>query len=131
MLKVAWSSLYAHPLPEGHRFPMEKYELLPQQLLYEGTLTEANFFKPDKANERWVKAAHDENYLERLANQQLSPAEIRRTGFPLSKALVERELHIMQGSVMAAAFALEHGVAMNSAGEPTMPLQIKGKGFAC
>lgn len=129
MLKVAWSSLYAHPLPEGHRFPMEKYELLPQQLLYEGTLTEANFFKPDKANERWVKAAHDENYLERLANQQLSPAEIRRTGFPLSKALVERELHIMQGSVMAVAFALEHGVAMNSAGGTHHAFADKGEGF--
>lgn len=129
MLKVAWSSLYAHPLPEGHRFPMEKYELLPEQLLYEGTLSEANFFKPEKAEEYWVRAVHDEQYLEKLKRQQLSPSEIRRTGFPLSEALVERELHIMQGSVMAADFALEYGIAMNTAGGTHHAFADRGEGF--
>jgi hypothetical protein len=47
MLKIAWSPLYCHPLPEGHSFPMEKYNLLPEQLLYEGTVKEDNFFRPD------------------------------------------------------------------------------------
>lgn len=129
MLKVAWSSLYAHPLPEGHRFPMEKYELLPEQLVYEGTLSEENFFKPDKADERWVNAVHDQNYLEKLKNLRLSASEVRRTGFPLSKALVERELHIMQGSVMAADFALEYGIAMNSAGGTHHAFADRGEGF--
>ena len=32
MLKVANHPLYNHPLPKGHRFPMEKYELLPRLL---------------------------------------------------------------------------------------------------
>ena len=43
MLKIAYHPIYRHPLPEGHRFPMAKYELLPQQLLYEGTCVEDNF----------------------------------------------------------------------------------------
>ncbi|WP_162417452.1 histone deacetylase family protein [Cyclobacterium roseum] len=129
MLKVAWSSLYAHPLPEGHRFPMEKYELLPEQLLYEGTLSEANFFKPQKADEYWVRAVHDEQYLQKLKRQQLSRSEIRRTGFPLSEALVERELHIMQGSVMAADFALQYGIAMNTAGGTHHAFADRGEGF--
>lgn len=43
MLKVAWSPLYNHPVPEGHRFPMLKYDLIPEQLLYEGVLTKVNF----------------------------------------------------------------------------------------
>lgn len=47
MLKIAYRKEYAHPLPENHRFPMEKYELLPEQLLYEGTVTESNFFSPE------------------------------------------------------------------------------------
>ena len=46
MLKIAYHPIYKHPLPEGHRFPMEKYDLLPKQLLYEGTCTEANFLNP-------------------------------------------------------------------------------------
>ncbi|MGB8373717.1 MAG: histone deacetylase, partial [Salegentibacter sp.] len=47
MLKIAYHPIYKHPLPERHRFPMEKYELLPQQLLHEGTCSEENFFEPE------------------------------------------------------------------------------------
>jgi acetoin utilization deacetylase AcuC-like enzyme len=51
MLKIAWSEIYKHPLPENHRFPMEKYDLLPEQLLYEGTVAESHFFQPRKLSE--------------------------------------------------------------------------------
>lgn len=44
MIKIAWHPLYAHPLPEGHRFPMLKYELIPEQLLHEGTIAQQNLF---------------------------------------------------------------------------------------
>ncbi|MDG2436067.1 MAG: histone deacetylase, partial [Polaribacter sp.] len=33
MLKIAFHPIYKHELPVGHRFPMEKYDLLPQQLI--------------------------------------------------------------------------------------------------
>ena len=46
ILKIAYDPIYAHPLPEGHRFPMLKYELIPGQLLFEGTITEENIFAP-------------------------------------------------------------------------------------
>ncbi len=36
MLSIAYHPIYQLPLPEGHRFPMEKYDLLPKQLLHEG-----------------------------------------------------------------------------------------------
>ena len=40
-MRVAYSPVYTYQiLPDGHRFPMEKYDLLPQQLIYEGTLNE-------------------------------------------------------------------------------------------
>jgi hypothetical protein len=47
MTKIAWSPIYKYELPEGHRFPMLKYELIPEQLLYEGTVTDDQFFHPD------------------------------------------------------------------------------------
>jgi hypothetical protein len=50
MLKIANHPIYRHKLPEGHRFPMEKYDLLPQQLIYEGTCAEENFFEPEIPN---------------------------------------------------------------------------------
>ncbi|MEO6039673.1 MAG: histone deacetylase, partial [Saprospiraceae bacterium] len=44
MLRIAYAPIYKYELPEGHRFPMAKYELIAEQLLYEGSVTEANFF---------------------------------------------------------------------------------------
>ena len=46
MLTIAYDPIYAHPLPEGHRFPMLKYELIPEQLLYEGVITPQHLFAP-------------------------------------------------------------------------------------
>ncbi len=129
MLKVALSNKYAHTLPTGHRFPMEKYELLPGQLLYEGTLRKENFFEPEPLDFRWILQIHDKAYVEKLVNLALSPSEIRKTGFPLSKELVEREIQIVGGSVEAALYALEYGIAMNIAGGTHHAFTDRGEGF--
>jgi hypothetical protein len=47
-LHIAFDPIYAHPLPEGHRFPMLKYELIPAQLVYEGTITADALFAPNR-----------------------------------------------------------------------------------
>lgn len=129
MLKIAWSPLYAHPLPEGHRFPMEKYALIPEQLLYEGTAIKDNFFTPGFLEEKWILTTHDLVYLEKLKNLGLSKSEIRKTGFPLSKQLVDREIHILDGSVKACLYALDHGIAMNVAGGTHHAYAAHGEGF--
>lgn len=129
MLKIAWSPTYAHPLPEGHRFPMEKYLLLPEQLKYEGTLEEANFFVPQALDEKWILNTHQTDYFLRLKRLQLSKSEIRVTGFPLSKELVDREIQIAGGSVQAALFALEYGIGMNIAGGTHHAFSDRGEGF--
>ena len=67
MLKIACHPIYKHPLPEGHRFPMDKYDLLPQQLRYEGTCNENNFFEPNKPNDKHILAVHQPDvFLESL-----------------------------------------------------------------
>ena len=77
MLKIAFHPIYKHPLPEGHRFPMEKYDLLPKQLLHEGTCEEANFFEPDFPDEFHILKVHEEDYFNRLKNLELTKKEIR------------------------------------------------------
>jgi acetoin utilization deacetylase AcuC-like enzyme len=129
MLKIAWSPLFAHPLPKGHRFPMEKYDLLPEQLIYEGTIREENLFTPGSLNKEWIVNTHDSGYFQRLQDLELSKSEIRKTGFPLSEELVRREIHIMDGSVQACLFALQYGVAMNIAGGTHHAFTDKGEGF--
>lgn len=129
MLKIAWTEIYAHPLPKNHRFPMEKYNLLPQQLLYEGTVKEENFFVPEPLTEQEVVRTHDSAYWHKLKDQLLTRQEERRTGFPLSPELVQREITIMNGTVQAALFALQHGIAMNIAGGTHHAFTDRGEGF--
>ncbi|KEO74061.1 histone deacetylase family protein [Anditalea andensis] len=129
MLKIAWSPIYAHPLPPGHRFPMEKYDLLPEQLLYEGTIAKENLFEPPKLIERWIINTHDPSYFKKLKDLQLSKSEIRKTGFPVNELLVKREIHIMSGSVQACLYALEYGIAFNIAGGTHHAFTDRGEGF--
>lgn len=116
MLKIAYHPIYKHPLPEGHRFPMEKYELLPRQLLHEGTCSEENFFEPEFPTDKYILKAHDTDYFERLRDLKLSTREIRKSGFPLSEALVKREMIIVDGTMKAVHYSLEYGIAFNIAG---------------
>lgn len=129
MLKVAWTEKYVLPLPSNHRFPMSKYELLPQQLLHEGTISPDNIFHPGPAEEHWILKTHTTEYWQRLKTLSLSAQEIRRTGFPLSRDLVEREVIIMQGTIMCTHFALQFGVAMNIAGGTHHAFTNRGEGF--
>ncbi len=129
MLKIAYHPIYKHPLPEGHRFPMIKYELLPQQLLYEGTCTEDNFFEPSLPEDRHILAAHDEEYYRNLVGLQLSKREARKIGFPLSEALVKRERIIADGTIKGCRFALENGIAMNIAGGTHHAYSDRGEAF--
>lgn len=129
MLKIAWSEKYHHELPAGHRFPMEKYSLLPEQLVYEGTVLDSAFFTPYALDISSALSVHDANYFRRLINLELSYQEARKTGFPQSRELVERELIIMGGSLQAAKYALEYGVAMNIAGGTHHAFTNRGEGF--
>lgn len=129
MLKIAWSACYVHPLPEGHRFPMIKYSLLPEQLIYEGTITSSNLFEPAPLEDTIALRTHTAEYLHKLNTLQLSAAEERRTGFPLSAELVHREKTIMQGTVQAALYAQQYGVALNIAGGTHHAFSDRGEGF--
>lgn len=129
MLKIAFDPIYAHPLPEGHRFPMLKYELIPEQLMHEGVITKDNLFKPDLVSEDVILLTHDNAYWEQLRDLTLSPKEQRRTGFPLSAQLIERERMIAQGTIDCCHYAFEYGVSFNVAGGTHHAGTNWGEGF--
>lgn len=108
---------------------MIKYDLIAEQLLYEGTIGKQNLFEPERLKTEDLLLTHDEVYWDKLSKLKLTPQEIRRTGFPLTEALVEREIIIMQGTVDAAYYALEDGVGMNIAGGTHHAYADKGEGF--
>ncbi len=129
MIKIAFEPIYAHPLPENHRFPMLKYELIPAQLMYEGTCEPAQFFAPKICSKEIVLLTHTEAYYEKIMAQQLTPSEQRKIGFQQSPALIERELFIMQGTIDVALAALNHGVGLNIAGGTHHAFSDRGEGF--
>ncbi len=129
MFKIAYHPLYVHPLPEGHRFPMVKYELLYKQLIYQGVATLDNFFEPEPVNEEYILLAHKADYWQRLKTMRLSYQEIRRIGFPLSEQLIERELRIVEGTIKGSLFALDEGVSFNIAGGTHHSGSDWGEGF--
>ena len=129
MLKIAYHPIYKHPLPEGHRFPMAKYELLPQQLLHEGTCTQADFFEPTPIDQHSIEQVHCPVYLQRLLNLALDRKEIRKIGFPLSQQLINREIIIAGGTVEGAKRAFKTGIAMNIAGGTHHAFSNRGEAF--
>lgn len=129
MLKIAYHPIYKHPLPEGHRFPMIKYELLYQQLLHEGSCTRENFFEPEIPNDKYIVAVHEPEYFYNLLNIKIPPREARKIGFPLTEDLVERERTIADGTMKGSEFALEHGIAMNIAGGTHHAYTNRGEAF--
>ena len=108
---------------------MEKYELLPQQLLLEGTCEAADFFVPKPAKMNQVLRVHSKEYVDRLCNLELSKNEIRSIGFPLSEDLIKREFLIAGGTIMGAEKALDCGIAMNIAGGTHHAFHNRGEAF--
>jgi acetoin utilization deacetylase AcuC-like enzyme len=128
-MKIAFDPIYAHPLPEGHRFPMLKYELIPGQLLHEGTISPSDIFSPEPCADGIVLLTHDAEYLAKLKEQRLSEREQRKIGFPQSPELTLRELIITQGTIDCCYHAMREGVALNVAGGTHHAFADRGEGF--
>jgi len=129
MIYIAYSPLYHHPLPDGHRFPMDKYTMIPEQLIKEGTFAAKNFFEPKITVEDFISLVHSKEYLQKLNSQTISEPEKRRIGFPLSDALIKREKLICIGNTQAALLSLENGVSFNVAGGTHHAHRDFGEGY--
>ena len=129
-MKVAFSDIYKYELPEGHRFPMEKYPLIKEQLIYEGTLEEADFYTPTPLSWSQVATTHTEDYISKLQTANLSTKEIRKIGFPLKQSLIDRGLFIAGGTYQNALYAIKNNsVALNIAGGTHHSFADHGEGF--
>lgn len=129
-MHVAFAPNYVHPVPEGHRFPMEKYQLLRYQLSFEGTVSDNQFFLPEEADAGVVTRVHTPAYLEKLLSLNCTPREQRVSGFEHSKTLIQRELTIMEGTRKCAEIVRNTGgVALNIAGGTHHAYTDRGEGF--
>ena len=108
---------------------MMKYELIPEQLIYEGLVNQNNFFEPDLVDRDIIYLAHDKAYVDDLLGLSLDPKMVRRIGFPMTQALVDRERYLIDGTIKACFAAMEAGVSFNTAGGTHHAGRDFGEGF--
>ncbi len=102
------------PLPASHRFPLDKYALLRERVVADGTATEVR--EADAVPWEWLEEVHEPALMRRVRLGELSVREQRGLGLPWSDALVERGRRSVGGTVEAAALAVDAGLGMNLGG---------------
>ena len=117
---------YTLPLPEGHRFPIQKYRMLRELLEQDGRF---RFELAPLAEREVIELAHDAAYVDAFESGTLSAQAIRRIGFPWSVGLVKRTLASVGGTLAATREALENGWGGNLAGGTHHAFRGEGSGF--
>jgi acetoin utilization deacetylase AcuC-like enzyme len=128
-MKVFYSDHYTMPLPEGHRFPIEKYRLLRYALLRDGVVRDDELHEPPMPSAETLMLAHTHEYVAAVLNGTLNEFQIRKIGFPYSEALVKRSLATVGGALAAAEEALRSGVSGNLAGGTHHAFADSGEGY--
>ncbi len=129
MIRFFHSDRFVPKLPDGHRFPISKYQLVREQLLYEGAIEEGQLVEAGLADEADILRVHTRAYWEAMRDLKLDARAMRRIGFPQSEILVERSRRSVQGTLMAALHALDHGCGVNLAGGTHHAYADHGEGF--
>ena len=126
-MRAFHSDLFVLPLPEGHRFPMQKYRLLREGV--EAGLRGISLHEAPAASDGELALAHTPSYVGDVIDGRLDAAWQREIGFPWSPRMVERARRSVGATIAAARVALEEGVAANLAGGTHHALADRGGGF--
>jgi acetoin utilization deacetylase AcuC-like enzyme len=124
-----YSDHYVIDLPATHSFPIQKYRLIRERLLAEGTLRPDELLEPTLAAPQDICRVHTRDYWERLSTGTLAPEAIRRMGLPWSEALVKRSRASSQGTLSAARIAIRELVGINLAGGTHHAFPDHGEGY--
>lgn len=128
-LPIIYHPDYVAPLPEGHRFPMLKFQQLYQLLLADGVAQLQQFHIPESGHPELIELVHTCEYVQAYCNGTLDPKAQRRIGLPWSPALVNRTCVAVGGTILTAKLALTHGLACNTAGGTHHAFPSYGSGF--
>lgn len=127
-MRAFYCDQFVLPLPPQHRFPMLKYSRLRERVAKQ--LTPAlRLHVPEPTTWEEITRAHDPDYARCVLDGTLTPAELRRIGFPWSPELVERSRRSSGGTIAACRSALEDGLAVNLAGGTHHAFADRGEGF--
>ena len=118
--------LFSYPLPEGHRFPLDKYRLVRESA---ERLDGVRVLDAEAATWQQLRRSHSDDWLVRVRDGRLERREQLALGLPWSPELVERSRRSTGATLMAARAALEEGVAANLGGGTHHAFADAGRGF--
>lgn len=113
----------------AHVFPSQKYRLVHDLLLAEGTAVPADFVTPDPATDDDVALVHGHGWIERLTSGTLIFKELMTLEIPYSEAMVQAFWLATGGTVLAARNALRDGLGFNLSGGFHHAFPDHGEGF--
>jgi len=119
-------------LPEGHRFPMDKYAYARAALDADAQLRGKILLRESpRVNMEDLLATHCPEYVRRVITRTLSEKEIRAIGFPMAEQNVLRSLASTGGTVACAREVLTQGAraAAQMAGGTHHAYRDRGEGF--
>jgi len=128
-MKLFYHDHFVLPLPQGHRFPMEKYSRLRERLENDAQSIPLELLVPESASLEQLCLAHDRSYVERVFTGQMSEKEMRRIGFPWTPQLVERARRSVGGTIAACRAALQESASANLAGGTHHAYAEHGEGY--
>jgi acetoin utilization deacetylase AcuC-like enzyme len=117
------------PLPDGHRFPMEKYRLLHQALVAENIINPSQLHPAPFASEDDLLRAHKDWYIEGLKNNTLTEKQFRPIGLTWSHELIQRSLAAVGGFIEVTESALQNGYSALLAGGTHHAHADQGEGY--
>jgi acetoin utilization deacetylase AcuC-like enzyme len=126
--KLVYSDDYYLPIG-AHVFPAEKYRMIHERLLSTGLAEDADFHAPQPATDDDILLVHTPDYVHKLKTGTLSGDEELQLEVPYSPELVRAFWLAAGGSIMAASYALQDGVAFSIGGGFHHAFPDHGEGF--
>jgi acetoin utilization deacetylase AcuC-like enzyme len=128
-LPVVYHPDYVVPLPEGHRFPMAKFQQLYDLLLKDEIISLDSTYTPEMPPQEWIELVHTRDYVQAYCQRTLDAKAVRRIGLPCTEMLVKRTCIAVAGTVLTAQLALKLGICCNCAGGTHHAFPSYGSGF--
>lgn len=112
-----------------HRFPMRKYSALARRLMLDGLVAPGGFVVPEAAGREALGRAHEAAYVASVLTASVDAQMARRIGFAITDDIARRASASAGGTLLAARLALQHGLAVNTAGGSHHADRTGGAGF--
>ncbi|MEC8274562.1 MAG: histone deacetylase, partial [Pseudomonadota bacterium] len=128
-LPLVYASAYQASIPGDHRFPMGKYGVVHALISQRPWFSDAVLHQAIPATVQQASLAHDPDYVQRVAEGQLTPGEVRVIGLPQNPTVQERSFAAAGGSLLACRLALKTGWAGSLAGGSHHAGPSGGRGF--